>query len=147
MTKIDMELYKEIGQILKRERLNCNMSLDTLVSKLNGVKTKSTLKRYEDGVSRIDMNILQMICNALNIDYSEVIYEAEKKASYHKESPLGNYEDNIEYLKDQPELLELYNDILQNDNLRILFDKAKQLEPKDLEQILRIIDTFNKETQ
>ena len=62
-------------------------------------------------------------------------------------SQLGDYEENIEYLKNQPELLELYKEIVENDRLAILFDKAKKLEPKDLEQILKIIDTFNKETR
>ena len=60
---------------------------------------------------------------------------------------LADYEENIEYLKNQPELLELYKEIVENDQLAILFDKAKKLEPKDLEQILKIIDTFNKETR
>ncbi len=83
MAKIDMALYKEIGNIIKRERKNHNISLDMLVNKLGGLKTKSTLKRYEDGASRIDMEILEKICNALNISYVDVINEAEFKTSYH----------------------------------------------------------------
>ncbi|EDS75418.1 helix-turn-helix domain-containing protein [Thomasclavelia spiroformis DSM 1552] len=62
MTKIDMMLYKEIGRILKRERLNKETSLDQLVESINNIKTKSTLKRYEDGKSRIDMDVLPIIC-------------------------------------------------------------------------------------
>ena len=62
------------------------------------------------------------------------------------DSPLGDYNENVEYLKDKPELLDLYKEIVANDQLVLLFDKAKKLSPQDLEQILKIIDTFNKET-
>lgn len=147
MTKIDMALYKEIGAIIKKNRQNKSISLDNLVIKLNNVKTKSTLKRYEDGVSRIDMDILEKICNVLDINYLDVIKEAENNVSYYSNSNLGNYRDNVEYLKDKPELLELYQDIVANDRLVVLFDKAKKLEPEELEQVLKIIDTFNKETK
>ena len=147
MTKIDMALYKEIGAILKRERNKRGISLDNLSISLKGLKTKSTLKRYEDGVSRIEMDVLKKICDILNVNYSDVIYEAEANTNYQKDSPLGNYYENIEYLKDKPDLLELYKEIVENDQLVLLFDKARKLEPKDLEQVLKIIDTFNKETK
>lgn len=142
-----MMLYKEIGRILKRERLNKEMSLDQLVESINNIKTKSTLKRYEDGKSRIDMDVLPIICKALNINHVDVIKEAENEVSFHNSnnSSFGDYEKNISYLKNKPELLELYEDIVANDKLVLLFDKAKKLSPKDLEQVLKIIDTFNKE--
>lgn len=149
MAKIDMMLYKEIGKILKRERLNKEMSLDQLVESINNIKTKSTLKRYEDGKSRIDMDVLPIVCKALNINYVDVIKEAENKVDFHNSnnSSLGDYVKNVSYLKDKPELLELYEDIIANDQLVLLFDKAKKLSPEDLEQVLKIIDTFNKETR
>ena len=147
MTKIDMALYREIGNIIKRERTNRKISLDQLVNRINGLKTKSTLKRYENGISRIDMDTLKTICNALDINYVDVVNEAESKANYHNDS-LGDYDKNIEYLsKDYPDFVELYNEIHANEQLVVLFDKAKKLEPEDLAQILKIIDTFNRETK
>lgn len=147
MTKIDMALYREIGNIIKRERTNRKISLDQLVNKINGLKTKSTLKRYENGISRIDMDTLKTICNALDIHYVDVVNEAESKVNYHNDN-LGDYDKNIEYLsKNYPDFVELYNEIHANEQLVILFDKAKKLEPEDLAQILKIIDTFNRETK
>lgn len=145
-----MALYKEIGAIIKRERLKADVSFDTLVSKINGIKTKSTLKRYEDGASRIDMDTLKIICNSLNIHYADVIKEAENKVNYHLDVNDNDidFKTNIEYLsKNYPNLVDLYNEIHSNEQLVILFDKAKKLEPQDLAQILKIIDTFNKETK
>ena len=95
------------------------------------------------------MDTLEIICKALCLNYADVIREAEEKVQfYSKNDSLGNYEENVEYLKDNyPNLVDLYNEIHANDQLVILFDKAKKLEPQDLAQILKIIDTFNKETK
>ncbi len=80
MTKFDISIYKELGKLLKVARENKNISLDTLSNLLNGHKTKSTLKRYEDGVSRIDMETLHKICNILGQDANSLIDEASSLA-------------------------------------------------------------------
>lgn len=149
MSKIDMLLYKQIGSIIKRERIKQNISLDQLVSKIDNLKTKSSIKRYEDGKSRIDIETLTIICSALSINVNELIKEAEENVKFNTENDsLGSYVENVNYLeKNDPGLLELYNEIHSNDQLVLLFDKAKKLEPQDLAQILKIIDTFNKETK
>lgn len=71
---------------------------------------------------------MQIICKALNINYVDVIKEAENEVSFHNSnnSSFGDYEKNISYLKNKPELLELYGDIVANDQLVLLFDKAKK---------------------
>ena len=94
MKKIDMALYSEIGKILKRERTRQEISFDELVELINGVRTKSTLKRYEDGKSRIDMDTLYTICNGLNISYDDVIKEADSYVKYYE----SNDEEYIENL-------------------------------------------------
>lgn len=76
MTKIDKRLYEEIGFIIKKKRNELNMSLDLLSRMIGFRKTKSTLKRYEDGVSRIDMDTLEKICGVLGLDYNDVISTA-----------------------------------------------------------------------
>ncbi|MFQ6794379.1 helix-turn-helix transcriptional regulator [Thomasclavelia sp.] len=143
-----MKLYEEIGKILKYERLRKEISLDQLVDKIGGIKTKSTLKRYEDGKSRIDMDILPVVCKALNIDCVTVIKKAENEVNFYNSSTtnINNHDENLKYLVDKPELLELYKEIVANDQLVLLFNIVRTLNPQDLEQILKIIDTFNKET-
>lgn len=74
---IDMELYTIIGKQIKNARNLKGISLDTLSELINGEKTKSTLKRYEDGTSRIEMDILEKICNQLGINYIDVINNAK----------------------------------------------------------------------
>lgn len=75
---IDMELYVSIGKQIKEGRTRKGISLDTLSDLIGGVKTKSTLKRYEDGNSRIEMDVLKMICDQIGLDYLDVISKARE---------------------------------------------------------------------
>ncbi len=84
---IDMELYASVGKQIKEARKAKGISLDTLSNLINGEKTKSTLKRYEDGTSRIEMDVLKNICDKIGIDYIDVINRAKEELSSINESP------------------------------------------------------------
>lgn len=129
-----LQLYKNI----KKQRQLLGMTQTDLAKKM-GYADKSMIAKIEKGV--VDLPQSKIIA------FAEVLKTTLSNLMGWENSQLGDYEENIEYLKDQPELLELYKEIVENDQLAILFDKAKKLEPKDLEQILKIIDTFNKETR
>lgn len=75
---IDMELYASIGNQIKMARKTKGISLDTLSELIGGVKTKSTLKRYEDGTSRIEVDILKAICDQIGLNYLDVISNARE---------------------------------------------------------------------
>lgn len=75
---IDMELYASIGMQIKKARKIKGISLDTLSDLIGGVKTKSTLKRYEDGASRIEVDVLKLICDQIGLNYLDVISNARK---------------------------------------------------------------------
>lgn len=89
MNKIDNELYKNIGLQLKKAREAKKMSLDTLCERIGQIKTKSTLKRYEDGESRIELDILQLICEKLDVNYKEIIDIAKKNISNESITQIG----------------------------------------------------------
>lgn len=129
-----LQLYKNI----KKQRQLLGMTQTDLAKKM-GYADKSMIAKIEKGV--VDLPQSKIIA------FAEVLKTTPSNLMGWENSQLGDYEENIEYLKDQPELLELYKEIVENDQLAILFDKAKKLEPKDLEQVLKIIDTFNKETR
>lgn len=78
-SKTKSKYYIAIGRILKEERNRVGYSLDRL-AELVGVKSKSTLKRYEDGKSRPDLDTLSSICAVLHIDMNEVIIRAQIEA-------------------------------------------------------------------
>lgn len=131
------------GEIIKKLRLEKGYTLDELAKKLN--TTRQTIFKYENNmITNIPSDKIEKMALLFNVTPSYLMGWEENV-----ESPLGDYNENIKYLKehDQQELIELYEDILANDRLSILFDKAKQLSPEDLEQVLKIIDTFNKESR
>ncbi|OCN03558.1 hypothetical protein A4S06_05200 [Erysipelotrichaceae bacterium MTC7] len=149
LNKFDMELYKQLGKVLKERRIEKDISLDRLSEAIGGVKTKSTLKRYEDGKSRVDMDTLELICKALDLDIDELLSKGMFYFDFNdkENDDYKSFSDIIkpsnpttEYLeKNNPELLEIYNSIRENDNLVLLFDKTKDLSPEDMERILTVI--------
>jgi repressor LexA len=144
MTELDMPLYKEIGIILKNARESKKISYDTLVNAIGGHKTKSTLKRYENGLSRMEMETLEKICIALGLNIDEVIITAKAKTQESK-SQWGNHEANLDYLEDKPELKAIYKEIVNRDDIYVLFDKTKDLDPKDVESVLMFVQTIRKQ--
>lgn len=75
---IDMGLYVSIGKQIREARRQKGISLDTLSDLINGEKTKSSLKRYEDGSSRIEIDVLKKICDQIGINYIDVINKARE---------------------------------------------------------------------
>ena len=129
-----------VGDKIKSRREELNMTVDELASLIN--KNRATVYRYEKGdIESLPTTVLKPLAEALKTT-------PEYLMGWEDDDSLGDYEENVEYLKDNyPNLVDLYNEIHANDQLVILFDKAKKLEPQDLAQILKIIDTFNKETK
>ena len=129
----------DFGERLKQLRLNSGLSQQELSDELN--IGSSTLANYEQGKREPNFKTLEIIADYFNVDMNFL-------TGWKPTDSLGDYRKNLLYLKEnEPDLIELYNEIHANDQLVILLDKAKKLEPQDLAQILKIIDTFNKETK
>lgn len=129
-----------IGDKIKERRLALGMSQQELAEAM-GYTSKSTINKIELGKNDVTQSKVMKFANVLKTTPAYLM-------DWEEDDSLGNYEENVEYLKDNyPNLVDLYNEIHANDQLVILFDKAKKLEPQDLAQILKIIDTFNKETK
>lgn len=129
-----------VGQRIKNRREELGMTVDELASLIN--KNRATVYRYEKGdIESLPTPVLKPLAKALKTT-------PEYLMGWEEDDSLGDYEENIEYLsQNYPDLVDLYNEIHANEQLVILFDKARKLEPQDLAQILKIIDTFNKETK
>ena len=129
-----------IGDKIKKRRLELGMSQQELAEAM-GYTSKSTINKIELGKNDVTQSKVIKFANVLKTTPAYLM-------NWEDDDTLSNYDENVEYLsKNYPNLVELYNDIHSNDQLTILFDKAKKLEPQVLSQILKIIDTFNKETK
>ena len=166
--KIDMRLYKNIGEMLKERRESLGISLDTLSERIGGKKTKSTLKRYEDGVSRISIDTLHLLSPVLGFDPQTLVTMASENTDFvfqydddldsisddydevnsqldSYDNLYGNHKENLAYFADNPELLELYKQIHNSQSLQLLFDNVRDLTPQDLELVLNIIKQIRKD--
>lgn len=109
-----------------------NLSQDYVADKL-GYKTYTTVQKWESGVSEPNMNILRALAEMFDVSMNDLINADLENPNYKRD-------ETAEYLeKNNPELLEIYNSIRENDNLVLLFDKTKDLSPEDMERILTII--------
>lgn len=134
-----MEKEVRFPEMLKKLMKNKNLTMKELGEMVG--KSESSVSYWLSGKVTPRIGVIQKLADIFNITTDELIYG-------YRDDSLGDYEENIEYLsQNYPDLVDLYNEIHANEQLVILFDKARKLEPQDLAQILKIIDTFNKETK
>lgn len=132
----------DLKKLIKSRRKELGLTLLDIAKACN--VSEATVSRWESGdIGDMKRSRIAALAKILQISPSIIVGTDEDDENDY----LGNHKENLNYLKDKPELLELYEDIVANDKLVLLFDKAKKLSPEDLEQVLKIIDTFNKETR
>ncbi len=76
----DRFFYESLGNIFKTARVRKHLSLRELSDKLQGVRSKSTLKRYEDGETRLNEDDITLLCEALSLDKKAVVNDASVQA-------------------------------------------------------------------
>lgn len=87
-----------------------------------------------------------LIANYLNVNVMWLMgLGGEMIEQSFQNSQWGNHEANLKYLKDKPELEAIYNEMVKRDDIYILFDKSKDLEPKDVESVLMFVQTIRKQ--
>ena len=82
MKKADKSLYRNIGQQLHDARVAKKLSLQYISDAMGGKKSKQTILRYENGVSRITTEDLEIICNLLGLVPKDVIRKAKEQDLY-----------------------------------------------------------------
>lgn len=129
----------ELKEIIRKRRKESGLTLLDIAKACN--VSEATVSRWESGdIGDIKRSRIAGLAKILKISPSIIIgTDNDDYITY-----LCDHKENLEYLKDKPELINLYKEIIANDQLVLLFDKAKKLSPQDLEQILKIIDTFHK---
>jgi len=157
MTKIDKVLYEGLGEQLRENREKRGYSLEQVAQAVG--LTKKTIQRYETAESRITTDNLKAICGFLGIEISSITrffyfdFSQEPENVTHVDlldhlennEQYGNHKENLEFLKDKPDLLDLYVQIHDSETLKLMFDSVKDLTPSDLEMVLTIIKGIRKE--
>ena len=109
-----------IGKRITIARENCGMNRKELAEKIN--VSPSTISRYERGdFDRVKIAILESIANATNVNPLWISGEGE---SMERPQQNGYYMDD--------ETVEMAQSLLQNKEMRVLFDAARDAKPEDL---------------
>lgn len=116
---------------IKKRRLELNLTLEDVAQKV-GVG-KSTVRKWETGdIKNMRRDNMAALAEALQVSPLKLLYDSEEEQNIY-----GNHQKNLEYFADKPDLLEMYREIHENENLTLLFDTARELSPQDLEKVLR----------
>lgn len=119
----------EFNQLVKKRRIELGLTMEDLARRV-GV-SKATIQRWESGeIKNVRHDKITKLSDAL-----------ETTPSY-----LMGWENHSKILteNEDEELLLLYEKIKKDSNLALITDKASQLDPKEVVQILEIINTFKK---
>ena len=107
-----------------------------------GYTSRSSIAKIEDGKVDLPQSKIELFAKALDTT-PQALLGWENHEHYH--SQWGNDNANRKHLENKPELLEIYEDIKSRDEIHILFDKVKDLDPKDVESVLLFIKTIRNE--
>lgn len=131
----------ETNELMKKRRLELGLTLEQ-VGDYVGVG-KSTVRKWESGLiknmRRDKIGKLAEVLKLSPIELMKGYYESNTLSSQ-----WGDDRSNREHLSDKPELLDLYDEIRNRQEMYILFDKVRDLDPKDVESILAVVQTIRK---
>lgn len=135
-----LELYINI----KEKRKKLGMTQSELAKKL-GYADKSMIAKIEQGKVDLTQSKIIAFAHALHTTPSELMGNDGVTLNTKSQSQWGDDEANRKYLADKPELLEIYNSLTTRDDMVLLFDKTKDLDPKDVESVLMFVQTIRKQ--
>lgn len=121
--------------MVKKLLVKNNMTMKELGEKVG--KTESAVSYWISGKSLPRMGTIQKVADVFGITTDELVFGDSP-------SQWGDDRSNREHLADKPELLDLYDEIRNRQEMYILFDKVRDLDPKDVESILAVVQTIRK---
>lgn len=97
---------------------------------------KTTISNYETGYSSPDNETLSELAKFFNVSVDYLLGRTDIK------NPVDEITNT---LKDDKELADFWNELKEREDLQLLFKQTKNLSPKDIKQIIRIIKAIEEE--
>ena len=137
----------EVKDIIKKRRHELGLTIAD-VAKACGV-SEATVSRWESGhIANMRRSRIADLAKVLQISPSVIVGTEDSSHTPEVDPQWGDDEANIEYLKDNPRLLDQYIELTRkNDTIGLLFDKVKDLSPKDVEKVLKIVELIDQENE
>lgn len=128
------------GKRLKELREEYN---EVAAEKLTGAKlgealgvSKQSVSKWENGLSYPDFDTIIKLSEIFNVSTDYLLGRTDIK------NPSDEISNAVE---DDPELIEFWNELKEREDLQLLFKQTKNLSPKDIKQIIRIIKAIEDE--
>lgn len=148
-----------LGNRIRIRRLQLQLTQEQLAFEL-GYKSKSSINKIENGENDLPQHKIKSFANALNTTTAYLIgwvsSPDDRTNEYNTSTSsdnlanpdadiYGDHQANLEYFRDKPDLLQVYKEIWNSESLKLLFDSARDLSPKDLETVLLIVNAIKRE--
>ncbi|WP_276813105.1 helix-turn-helix domain-containing protein [Faecalibaculum rodentium] len=136
-----LPLYENIKMLREREGL----SQEELAKKA-GYTSRASIAKIEKGLVDLPQSRIAKFAEIFGVSEAQLMGWTD--ISNEVDPQWGDDEANIEYLKDNPRLLDQYIELTRkNDTIGLLFDKVKDLSPKDVEKVLKIVELIDQENE
>lgn len=123
-----------VGKRIQSLREEKDMTQKELADKIN--ISYSVMNRIESGERPARDEEIKEIAKALNVSSDYLLGITDIK------NPSDEISNAVE---DDPELIEFWNELKEREDLQLLFKQTKNLSPKDIKQIIRIIKAIEDE--
>lgn len=139
-----------VGERIKAVRKEKGMTLEELAKAID--TTPQTIFKYEKNiVTNVPSDKIEKIAIVLNVSPAYLMGWEQKHFKDLENNPDAlkeGYDENIKYLMEHEggHLVDLYKELINNESLILLMDKATKLKPADVANLIRIADAFEKET-
>ncbi|MDB7083005.1 helix-turn-helix transcriptional regulator [Erysipelatoclostridium ramosum] len=127
----------DFAQRVKQLRKNKHLTGEQLGNVL-GI-TKTGISYWENGRSVPDNEMLLKLADFFDVSIDYLLGKTDIETKIDKSTYYGDYDEVVEYLKDNPEHLDVYKRILNDDHFALLFDKTKDLTPEEIDVIISVI--------
>lgn len=127
----------DFAQRVKQLRKNKHLTGEQLGNIL-GI-TKTGISYWENGRSVPDNEMLLKLADFFDVSIDYLLGKTDIETKIDKSTYYGDYDEVVEYLKDNPEHLDAYKRILNDDHFALLFDKTKDLTPEEIDVIISVI--------
>ena len=127
----------DFAQRVKQLRKNKHLTGEQLGNIL-GI-TKTGISYWENGRSVPDNEMLLKLADFFDVSIDYLLGKTDIETKIDKSTYYGDYDEVVEYLKDNPEHLDVYKRILNDDHFALLFDKTKDLKPEEIDVIISVI--------
>jgi len=157
----------KLGDKIRQLRIENNLTQKKFGELFN--VAKNTISQYENSVSTPDVEMQKKICNKFNVsldwlngrtnirepygyvreDNTQYTSDTHNSTNFYKDLPSELDKETMQNItaaiKDNPELLDFWDQLVQREDLQLMFKQTKRLTPESIRKIIEVIKLIEDE--